>query len=539
MIREEIKKIIKRAARKIQKGKALRFETSILIEEPREKNYGDYSTNIALVLAKKLKKNPLEIAEEFKSEILNSKPGLFQRVEVAKPGFINFFIKKGYLQRQVKNILREKEKFGSLKIGRKQKVNIEFISANPTGPLTLGNGRGGFCGDVLANVLEKAGFRVIREYYINDIGEQIKKLGHSVIGDKEAVYKGKYINTLHERIKGDGPEKVGEKAAKIILEEMIKPIIKKMGIKFDVWFSEKSLYQKKETDKILNYLKKRKLVYEKEKALWFKSTKFGDDKDRVLIKASGEPTYFLSDIAYLRNKFKRGFQKLIFFFGADHYGYIGRMKAAVEALGFKKEQADFIIMQLVRLFREGKEIRMSKRKGIYVTLEDLINEIGLDVARFFFLMRAPTTHLVINLDLAKERTQKNPVFYVQYAHARICSIIEKIKNQKSKMNKFLASESKITNQNLKLLNHPSELGLIKKIIRLPEIIEDTAKDYQVQRLPHYAIELADSFHKFYESCRVITSDKNLSMARLGLVLATRIVLKNTLELMGISAPEKM
>ncbi|MFH1462684.1 MAG: arginine--tRNA ligase [bacterium] len=535
MIRQEIKKITEKAL------KELHFVVGeVKLEHPEDKIHGDYATNVAMVVAKTAKKNPIEIAEEIKYKIQDTpkesklptgqaKYKILERVEVVKPGFINFFVSKEYLQKQVEEILKKGNRFGSLKIGKGKKVNVEFISANPTGPLTLGNGRGGFCGDVLTNVLLKAGYKAEREYYVNDTGVQVRKLGHSVIGGSEAVYQGRYIEELRKKIKGENPDKVGEKAAKEILEKMIRPAVKKMGIKYNTWFSEKSLYRKKETDKALDYLKKKKLTYEKEGALWFKSTKFGDDKDRVLIKADGQSAYFLSDIAYLKNKFRRGFEKLIFFWGADHYGYINRLKGAAAALGYNKERIDIVIIQLVKLYRGGKEVRMSKRAGIYITLDELIDEVGLDVARFFFLARASNSHLNFDLSLAKERSEKNPVYYVQYAHARICSILKKSKIQNPK--------SKI--QNLKLLNHPSEFNLIKQLIRLPEIIEDTAKDYQVQRLPQYVIDLATSFHQFYRDCRVISDNKELTKARLALVLATKIVLKSALDLMGISAPEKM
>ncbi|MFH1423872.1 MAG: arginine--tRNA ligase [Candidatus Nealsonbacteria bacterium] len=507
MIRQEITRLIQKATGESQE--------KIRVTCPEGDGFGDYTTNIAL----QLKKPADEIAGKLKS-------ALFEKVEVKGPGFINFFLSKEYLRKQAGAILKEKESFGKLKIGRGQKVNVEFISANPTGPLTLGNGRGGFWGDVLANVLSAAGFEAKREYYINDTGEQIRKLGHSVIGDSEAVYQGQYIEELRKKIKGNDPEKIGLAAAKIILREMIKPTIKKMKIKFDVWFSEKTLYQKKEADKILDILKKKRLSYESEGALWFKSTQFGDDKDRVLIKAGGEETYLTSDIAYLKNKLARGFQKLIFFWGADHYGYVARLKAAAEALGYKKEQINIIVMQLVRLIREGKEVRMSKRTGTYVTLDELIDEVGLDVARFFFLTRSADTHLNFDLALAKTQSDKNPVYYIQYAHARICSIL-----RKAKMLKVGPSTS--------LLEHPTEMKLIRQLMRFPEVIEDTAKDYQVQRLPQYAVDLAAVFHQFYRDCHVISEDKNLTQARLSLVSATQIVLKNALSLMGVSAPEKM
>jgi len=534
MIREIIVKLIEKAIKDLQKEKKLPgFKIpEISVESSKEKSYGDYFLNIALKLAKIVKKSPREIAENLKSQILNLKSDFFEKIE-AVGGFINFFVSKKYLQNQVGEILKQKEKFGNLKIGKNQKVNVEFISANPTGPLTLGNGRGGFCGDVLAKALEKAGYQTKKEYYINDTGEQIKKLGHSVLGDSQAVYAGKYINTLRESIRSKEAEKAGEEAAKIILEEMIKPTVKRMGIEFDFWFSEKSLYQKKEIDKVFTGLKKKKLTYESEGALWFKSTQFGDDKDRVLVKSDGEKTYFTSDIAYLKNKFKRGFKKLIFFWGADHFGYINRLKAAAEALGYKKEQLDIIVMQMVQLFQKGEEVKMSKRGGIYLTIDELIDEVGLDIVRFFFLTRGPGSHLIFDLDLAKEQSEKNPVYYVQYAYTRIHSILakSKIKIQNSKL--------KFKIQNFKLLTHKSELNLIKQLIRFPEIIEDTAKDYQVQRIPQYAADLATAFHQFYGDCRVVNEDKNLSQARLGLILATKIVLKNTFDLMGISTPEKM
>ena len=498
MIRDEVKKLVEKAI------KELGFKVpEVLVEEPREKTHGDYATNVAMVVGKE---DPMKMAEMIKSKIKND---VIEKIEVVKPGFINFFVSKEYLQKQAVEILKKKEKFGNLKIGKKQKINVEFISANPTGPLTLGNGRGGFCGDVLSNVLEKAGYSVTREFYINDQGKQIEDL-------KKGLYKGE------------------KRTVAQIQKENQKVITKKLKIKFDVWFSEKSLYKNKEVDKVLDYLKKKKLTYQKEGALWFKSTKFGDDKDRVLIKKGGDYTYLASDIAYLKNKFERDFKKLIIFLGADHHGYINRLKAAVQALGCKKEQVDFIIMQLVRL-KQGK---MSKRAGVYVTLEELIDEVGLDAARFFFLIRGYSTHLNFDLSLAKEKSQKNPVYYVQYAYARIHSILKRIKNYEAALRGVRLKASRRI-KNLKLLNHQSELDLIKQLIKFPEIIEDISKDYQVQGIPQYAIDLAESFHRFYKNCRVLADDKKLSQARLALISATKIVLKNTLDLMGISAPEKM
>jgi len=506
MVRDEIKKIIEKAAEELGL-KASR----VLIEEPKEKNYGDYSTNVALTLAK----NPMETAKEIELRIKNYELGIFDKVDIVKPGFINFFLSKEYLQKQVSEILKNKNKYGDLNIGKKEKINIEFISANPTGPLTLGNGRGGFGGDVLSNALEKAGYDVTREFYINDRGKQIEDL-------KKGLYKGE------------------KRTAAQIQKENQKFITEKLKIKFDVWFSEKSLYKNKEADKILALLKKKKLTYEKEAAptggqgaLWFKSTKFGDDKDRVLIKENGEYTYLASDLAYLKNKFERGFKKLIFFWGADHHGYINRIKAATEALGYKKEQVDFIIMQMVSVKEGDERIKMSKRAGKYIALEQLVNEVGLDAARFFFLARAANSHLIFDLELAKKKSQENPVYYVQYAHARIHSILAKYKTHP------VIRPGAQSNDWAKLLNHPSELDLIKQLIRFPEIIEDIAKDYQVQRIPQYAIDLAESFHRFYQECQVISDEKEKTQARIALISATQTILKNTLNLMGISSPSKM
>lgn len=522
MVREEIIGLIENSMKSLQREeKFFKFEIPrILVERPEQDVYGDYSSNIALEVTKVIKKNPMEIAELIRSKIDKKKSKSFEKIEIAKPGFINFFLSREYFQGQIKDILKKKEKFGDLKIGKGKKINVEFVSANPTGPLTLGNARGGFCGDVLANILERAGYKVFREYYVNDIGGQVEKTLKLSLEGKEGGYQGSHIDELRKKGVKDPQE-----AAKMILEKWMKPTIKKMGIKFDRYFFESEL--DKERKEVENYLKKKKLSFEKERALWFKSTKFGDDKDRVLKKADGKQTYILSDIAYLKNKFKRGFDELIYFLGAEHHGYVTRLKGGAEALGYQKEQVKPIIFQLVRLLEKGKEVRMSKRKGIYITVDDLLEEINVDVARYFFLVRSPGSHLLFNLDLAKEQSEKNPVYYIQYAHARICSILKKIKNPKSGA------------KNLELLKHPSELNLIKYLIRFPEIIEDTTNDYQIQRIPRYAHDLAEAFHQFYRNCRVITEDKKLQEARLALVLATQIVLKNTLGLMGISAPQKM
>lgn len=529
MVRQKIVNLLQKSLARIQRSVFFPHFNIVQIQvwRPEDKKHGDYATNVALLVAKASKKPSMEIANLLRVRFLEVGSAYFEKVDIAPPGFINFWLSREYLWTNLKNILEKEERYGELNYGQGQRINLEFISANPTGPLTLGNGRGGFLGDVLANVFNKAGFVAKREYYINDVGEQIKKLGHSVLGDSEACYKGEYIENLRKKIKDKDPSRVGEKAAQLIIKELIKPSVEKMGINFDVWFSEKKLYDKKETDKAIVQLTQKNLTYEKDSALWFKSTEFGDDKDRVLVKENGEKTYFVSDIAYFKNKFDRKFDRLIYILGADHYGYVARLRAIAEVMGYESERIDIIVMQLVRLFEAGKEVRMSKRTGNYVTLDELINEVGLDVSRFFFLMRSPGNHLNFDLDLAKEHSEKNPVYYVQYAHARICSIL----NQAGKI--------KVKDPDLPLLIHQSELTLIKELMKFPEVVEDTAQDYQVQRIPRYAMELAAVFHQFYRDCKVMGEDEYLTQARLALIIATKSVLKNTLNLMGISAPEKM
>lgn len=531
MIREKIVGLIQKSIKKAQKEKIFpKFDVlEIKIEHPEEKTHGDYSTNIAMATVKEAKKSPMEIAKlivkNLESKIKNQ--GFFEKIEVVKPGFINFFLSKEFLQKQIIEILKQKGKFGDLKIGKGKKIQVEFVSANPTGPLTVGNARGGPFGDVLSNVLKKSGFETERAYYINNYGMQILTLGHSVLKDKEAKYKGKYIDYLNKKIKNKDPYKAGEIAAKIIIKEMIKKTIHRMGIKYDEWISETKLHNSGDVDKVLDILKKKDLIYEKEGALWFKSSEYGDERDRVVVKKNDWKTYLAGDIALHKYKFdNKKFDKVINVWGADHFGDIAGLQAAVSAIGHKGK-LDIILLQFVTLFEKKEKLKMSKRSGIYVTMDELLEKAGKDVVRFFFLQKTANTHLNFDLDLAKKQSEKNPVFYIQYAYARICSILRKTKSFKPQTVSF------------KLLNHRSELGLIKMLIKFPEIIKDTAKDYQIQRIPQYAIDLATIFHQFYRDCKVLTKDKNLKNARLSLISATKIVLKNTLSLMGISAPEKM
>ena len=516
--RKEIKELVEEA---IKKAYGIDFDVQVL--RPKERNHGDFSVSCALEIGKTINSKPLDIAEQIKE---NLKSDSIEKVEIVSPGFINFFVSSKVIKKEVKNILKEKDKFGDLEIGKGQKIQIEFISANPTGPLTVGNGRGGPFGDVLSNVFQKAGYRVEKAYYVNDFGKQILTLGHSILKDEESKYTGEYIDEIGKRIKGEDVYSVGKKGAEIILNEMIKKTIEKLGIKYDEWFLESELHKKGEIDKTIELLKKKELIYESEGALWFKSTQFKDERDRVLIKSNGEKTYLAGDIAYHKYKFeKKKFNRVINVWGADHYGDVAGLKAGVEALGHK-DKLEIILLQFVTVMKDGSPVKMSKRLGTAITMDDLLEELNSDVIRFFFLNKAASTHLAFDLNLAKEQSEKNPVFYVQYAHARISSILNK------------AGDIKIP-KDFSLLNDKREIELMKQILRFKEIIEDTVKDYQIQRIPQYAIDLATTFHGFYQDCQVLIEDNDLKNQRLGLVLATKITLKNVLNLMGISAPDKM
>ena len=536
MAREKISKLIKKSIKDLQKTRKLpKFELpDFQVERPEEKSHGDYATNVAMKIARIAKRNPMMIAKLIVGLLnhITARP-LFNKAVIVQPGFINFFLSNEYLQEQVGEILKEGEEFGQLQIGKNKKFQVEFISANPVGPLHIGNGRGAFLGDCLANSLAKAGFRVYREYYINNAkaNNQIRELGRTALGrgttylTKDLKSKIRKLKPKLKKITDEGD--AGYLLAKVIQEENKNFIRKKLKIKFDTWFSEENLYRKSRMKKIYELLKKKKLIYKKEGAEWLKVSSFDAPKDEVIIRQTGEPTYFLSDIIYHQDKFRRGFSKIIDIWGADHQGHVLKMKAAAKMLGFKGD-LNILITQIVRLKGE----KLSKRKGKIITLVQLVEEVGLDATRFFYLMKSLNTQMEFDIKLAKERSQKSPVYYIQYAHARICSCLKKLRDRPG-INKLIKSK------NLKLLHHPNELSVIKELIRLPEIIEDIAKDYQVQRIPQYAIELATAFHQFYRDCRVLTEEEDLKEARLALVLATRQVLENTLNLMGISAPERM
>jgi arginyl-tRNA synthetase len=550
LIREKIKKDLVETLDKI--GVKTK---EVVVEKTADPKNGDYSSNVALQQYKttqaKVWQSPLKFAKDLTDNF--PRVDYLEKIEVAPPGFINFFLSKDYLQREVAKIFSQKEDYAKLGLGSGKKAQIEFISANPTGPLTLGNGRGGFLGDALSNILSCVGYEVEREYYINDYGSQIKILGMSLawaegklgkVPQDLQLYQGDYIKKIAKKlslkkVNWQDFDRLGKAGAKVILEEYIKPTVKKkMKIFFDNWFSEyRELHQKGLIKKGLEELEAKRLSYQKEGAIWFKTSKFEKSRDHVLVKSDGELTYHLTDIFYHKNKFERGFEKVIDIWGADHLGHLPLVYGAVKALGIPDDWLSIIIVQLVRVVEKGKPIRLSKRRGAIVTIEDLLSQVPLDVARFFFLARPADTHLDFDLSLARERSEKNPVYYIQYAHARICSILRKaggrlkVKGERKNLH--------LTPKTVHLLNHPAELALIKKLIQLPELIEDIAKNYQVHALCFYLLELADLWHKFYEQCKVLSKDNNLTQARLQLTKASAIILQTSLGFLGISAPERM
>ena len=523
------------------------------IEKPKKEIHGDYATNIALILKNKLKKNPLEIAEKI-SQKLSSKKEIFSKIEVAKPGFINFWISLEYYKKNLNKILELGKNYGRTELGKGKRVLIEFVSANPTGPLHIGHGRGAAYGDSLARILDFAGYRVIKEYYINDRGTQMEILGKSVylrakelsgenIEFPEDYYKGDYIYDIAKEVLKVYPDLLKmsqEKAISIcrdfafnmILKE-IKEDLERFRVIYDSWYSEKSLYEKGKIDKVLSILKKRGLIYEKEGALWFKATAFGDEKDRVIIRSNGEYTYFASDIAYHYEKFnERKFDLCINIWGIDHHGYVPRIKGVLKGLGIDPERLKIILIQMVNLIEKGKLKSMSTRKGEFVTLKELMDDVGVDAIRFIFLSRSLEAGLDFDVELAKKQSQENPVYYVQYAHARICSVFKKAKEK---------GIEKIENTkiNWALLSGKEEIELMKLLEEFPSVVEASALYFAPYKITYYLLDLAKNFHEFYTNYRILGEDENLTHTRLALCLACKNVFKNGLELLGVSAPEKM
>jgi len=552
------KYISKKLDKVIKQSYGLDFKSEV--NYPRDNGYGDYSSNAAMALSKQVKKNPQEIAKKIIDEMKQDKKvsDIFSEITQIN-GFINFKLSEKFLHKELNKILKQKSNYGESDIGGHQKIQLEFVSANPTGPLTMANGRGGFFGDALANVLKKAGYDAYKEYYVNDVGNQIDILAESIArrileikGQNEEFpdycYKGEYIKDIARQFIGDVKAEynsigeIAEAVKKYSLMKMVESIKKDLeyaGIVYDRWFFESELYNKawyqpkSEIDKVFHFLDKENLLEEKDGAVWFQSSQFGDDKDRVVIKDTGEKTYFASDIAYYKNRVDRGFKKIIMPLGADHHGYIPRINAAVKALKCNVK-IDFVIFQMVSILEKGELKRMSKRAGKFVLLREILDEVGKDATRFFFLMYDPNTHMDFNLDLAKEKSQKNPVYYVQYAYARISSILKKAEEKEINTAQILSM-----NQSTGFFCAPAEINLIKQIAKLPNIVEEISQSYEVSKLPRYSLELARSFHDFYENCRVISDDNNLTLHRLRVILGVKIVLAETLRLMGVSAPESM
>ncbi len=497
----------------------------------KDRIHGDYSSNVAMRLARTLKRNPMEIAVAIAEEIKKDKNFAkhFSAVNTAAPGFINFVLSPGYLASEAAAIIRAGAKYGRVNAGRGKKTQIEFISANPSGQLHVGNGRSAFYGDALSNVLSAAGYKVDREYYINDakVSKQIQALGATALGNGVAYlspYLKDKIASLQAKLSLIHSETdAGYFLAGQVVKDLKKFVEKDLKIKFDRWMSEEILYRDRLVMKTYDILKKKGLVVAKDDAYWLDMSKYGQ-KDEVLLRANGSPTYFLSDIAYHLDKMKRGFKFIIDIWGADHQGHVPRMKAVMDILGYKGE-FEVLICQIVTI-KGGK---ISKREGNIISLNWLIDEVGVDAARFFYLQNSLQSQMEFDVNLAKQRSSDSPVFYVQYAHARIASILRKAK----------AKKITALTADFKLLQHPAETALIKDLLRLPEIVQDTARDYQVQRVCLYATELAASFHKFYGECQVIGTDAKLTRARLALAYSTKAVLANSLALLGISAPEKM
>lgn len=501
------------------------------------KAFGHYSTNVAFQLAKTRGRAPREIAEDLAHAL--SKEKIFARVEVAGGGFLNFWIARETFTGELKEVLKKKKAYGTKRLpkSQKKKIQVEFISANPTGPLTLANGRGGFLGNAIANVLIAAGHAVEREYYVNDAGNQVRTFGLSLIANaglipfEENFYKGEYVKewatknaAIVKKLKGD-PEKLGATAAQDFLKLIKIAVEKKAGIHFDRYTSEKrDVHDKKYIEKTLSLFKKLGVTYERDGALWLRTTNYGDDKDRVLITSEKTPTYFLADAGHYLETKKRGFDGKVLILGPDHYGYVSRIQAAAKIVGLSK--SDVIITQAVLLMRGGKEAKMSKRKGVFVTFGELVDDVSADAARFFFLMISPDTHMDFDIDLAKEKSLKNPVFYAQYAYVRATSIIQKTHIKKGKVD-------------FSLLDTEEDMTLMLKLAEFPEILEDTARDYAVHRITRYVLELAKIFHNFYEKERVSGVPDELACARLQLVEGAATVLHNALAILGVSAPKKM
>jgi len=525
----------------------------IMVEAPKADIHGDFSTNAAMLLASSAKKAPRVIATAILAHMDDSE-GILAKTDIAGPGFINFFIKPGAWLPVLKAVHAAGAVYGAGNIGRGRRIQIEFVSSNPTGPLHVGHGRGAAVGDSVGNILAFCGFDVQKEYYINDSGRQIHTLGLSVylrcrtlMGETvvypDECYQGDYIRDIAADIVRDQNSELQQRSeasaiewcARLAAEQIIKGIredLTAFGVTFDRWYSEQSLYDAGKVAAMIDRFTEKGVIYPREGALWFKTTAFGDEKDRVVVRRNGQTTYFASDIAYHQEKYERGFDKVIDVWGADHHGYIPRMKASVEALGYDRSRFDVILVQLVNLLRGGRPVAMSTRAGEFVTLDDVVREVGTDAARFIFLTRHYESPLDFDLEVAKQKTNDNPVYYVQYVHARISSIIRK-GEQKGITRGANAAASAVR------LTAPEEINLIKQLDRYPETVRLSAETMEPHRITFYLMNLASDFHSYYNKHRVLTDDPVLTQGRLYLVSAVRSVIRNGLRLLGVSAPETM
>ncbi len=523
----------------------------ITIERPRQENFGDYATTVALSLARTLRRAPRQIAETLVQH-LRDEEGLVEKTTIDGPGFINFTLRPAFWQRFLLGILSAGEDFGRADWGGGEKVQVEFVSANPTGPLNVVSARAAAIGDVLVSLFNHVGFDASREYYINDAGRQVRLLGASVaarylqlLGKEAKVpedgYQGDYIRDLAQEILDEHGEKFAglpesernARLAELALDKMIrlhKETMQRYRVEYQVWFHESDLRRERKHEKVLQRLGDNGYIYEKDGAVWFRTTDFGDEKDRVLVTREGEPTYFLVDIAYHEDKYARGFRKIYDLWGPDHHGYIARMQAAIQALGHPKDSFEVRIIQQVNMLRGGEVVKMSKRRGNIIEMNEVLEEVGIDAARYFFIMRRLDQPLDFDIDLAKKQTEENPVYYVQYAHARVANILAYAREQGVDVS---------APPQVDLLAAPEELTLIKKLAEFPEVVSKAAKFLEPHRLTNYLTELAGTFHSFYHKHRVVTEDAALTRARLALVRGTQQVLKNALGLLKIEAPERM
>ncbi|WP_066176053.1 arginine--tRNA ligase [Bacillus marinisedimentorum] len=550
-VKERLKEEIKQAVLKAKLAEEAEIP-EVVLETPKEKAHGDFATNMAMQLARIAKKAPRAIAEDIVSNFDKSKASI-DKVEIAGPGFINFHMDNSYLTDLIPAILKAGDAYGETDTGKGEKIQIEFVSANPTGDLHLGHARGAAIGDSLSNILAKAGYDVSREYYINDAGNQIHNLALSVearyfqaLGQEKKMpedgYHGEDIINIGKALAEEYGDKFVNADEKERYEffreyglkyenEKLRKDLEQFRVEFDVWFSETSLYTSGKIDETLAFLKERGELYEKDGATWFASTKYGDDKDRVLIKQDGSYTYLLPDIAYHKDKLNRGFETLINIWGADHHGYIPRMKAAIQALGYGRDTLEVEIIQMVNLFQNGEKVKMSKRTGKAVTLRELMEEVGIDAMRYFFAMRSVDSHLDFDMDLAVSTSNENPVYYSQYAHARLCSVLRQAEDR------GISYEGEL---DLSLLKSEKEIDLLKKLGEFPEAVAEAAEKRTPHRIANYVFELAGALHSFYNAEKVVNPDEpELSKARLALVKAVQQTVKNALTLIGVAAPEKM